>query len=184
MLEDAIKSITDELQNYFQNIDCSSGSKVNAFLNKEKNIYVTGAGRTGYIMRCFSMRLMQAGFHAYWIGDNNTPCAKKSDLLIIGSGSGETGTLRNYFEKARQLKMQMVVFTAEEDSTLARQADLAVVIKAPTKYEEDENKASVQPMASLFEQSLLIYLDAIILNMLQEGLISEEEMRQRHANLE
>ena len=58
-----------------------------------KRIFVTGAGRTGLIMKSFGIRLMQLGFDVFFIGDTNTPSTSKHDLLIIGSTSGETTTI-------------------------------------------------------------------------------------------
>ena len=49
-----------------------------------KRIFVTGAGRTGFIMKSFGIRLMQLGFDVFFIGDTNTPSTSKRDLLIIG----------------------------------------------------------------------------------------------------
>ena len=43
---------------------------------------------------------------------------------------------------------------------------------------------SVQPMGSLFEQSLLICLDYVILILMDKTQITAEEMFARHANLE
>ena len=43
---------------------------------------------------------------------------------------------------------------------------------------------SVQPMGSLFEQGLLLVLDAVILILMERLRLTSEEMYDRHARLE
>lgn len=155
-----------------------------SLVEKAPRIFVGGAGRTGYVMQCFSMRLAQAGFEAYWIGDNNTPSAGKGDLLILGSGSGETGRLKGYAKKAGEIGMKLAVFTAGEKSFVAEKADVTVLLKAFSKYEETEKKNSIQPMGALFEEALFLSAEAVILELMERNGISEAFMQDRHANLE
>ncbi|MBR2471594.1 MAG: 6-phospho-3-hexuloisomerase, partial [Clostridia bacterium] len=55
-------------------------------------IYVAGWGRAGNVIRLMSMNCSQAGLKTFVVGDNSTPSIHEGDLLIIGSGSGETDT--------------------------------------------------------------------------------------------
>ena len=68
-------------------------------------IFITGAGRTGLIMKIFGIRLMQLGFDVFFIGDTNTPSASKHDLLIIGSASGETNAISAAARKSKKLEL-------------------------------------------------------------------------------
>jgi len=43
---------------------------------------------------------------------------------------------------------------------------------------------TIQLLGSLFEQSLLFYLEGAVLCLMRRMNISEEEMRKRHTNLE
>ena len=43
---------------------------------------------------------------------------------------------------------------------------------------------SVQPLGTLFEQSLLILCDSLILELMQRSGIGAAQMLERHANLE
>lgn len=145
-------------------------------------IFIAGAGRSGYIMRCFAMRLIHLGFCAYVIGDTEMIAAKAGDLLLIGSGSGETKTLRVYMEKAKQLGMKTVVFTCNRESALAREAKFSCVIRAQSKFQD--GRISVQPMGSLFEQQLLLLTDCITLELARRMNIDFEQLKNRHSNLE
>lgn len=49
------------------------------------------------------MRMMHMGIDAYVVGETVTANLEKGDLLIIGSGSGETKTLVSIAEKAKSL---------------------------------------------------------------------------------
>ena len=154
------------------------------YIDRAEKIFVAGMGRTGYVMRGFAMRLAQAGYEVYWIGDTNTTAARKGDLLIIGSGSGETETLRGYAKKAKELQIPIIVFTTCRESSLHADAAVAVVIHADAKFKEDTEKKSVQPMGSLFEEALFISLEALVIQLMEKRGISEKELKKRHANFE
>lgn len=184
MLSNNSGIILEELMDCLESSDCETRKKMIDMICRAERIFAAGVGRTGYIMRCFSMRLMQAGFSVFWIGDNNTPSAREDDLIILGSGSGETGTLCNYLKTAKKLRMSSIVLTTAEASTLAEEADVTVLLKGNSKFQKETVCDSVQPMGALFEQELLIYLDALVLDMIEMGLTSADEMKRKHANLE
>lgn len=152
---------------------------------KAKHIFVAGAGRSGMMARCFAMRLMHMGMKAYMVGEVVTPSMQEGDLLIITSGSGTTGSLVKMAEKAKVLNGRVGLITIYPESTIGKMADVVVQINAPTsKSKIDTGVTSIQPMGSLFEQSLLICLDFIIRILMDKTGITGEEMFKRHANLE
>ncbi len=183
MLKDSLMLIVNELKMACEDYEGVSDGNIIESIMESGKIFVAGAGRTGYIMRCFAMRLVHLGFSAYVIGDTEMIAAGEGDLLIIGSGSGETGTLQVYMNKAVQLKMKTVVFTCNRDSAIARKAEFVCAVKAQEKW-ADENTVSIQPMGSLFEQMLLIITDCIILQLAEEMGVDFEQLRRRHSNLE
>jgi 6-phospho-3-hexuloisomerase len=68
-----------------------------------KRVYVTGAGRSGFIARAFGMRLMHIGYEAYVVGETITPAFRPGDLLVAFSGSGETHSILSICETAKSL---------------------------------------------------------------------------------
>lgn len=184
MLKNNPEIILEELADCFGTLDHENRKNMIDRICGANRIFVAGVGRTGYVMRCFSMRLMQAGYSVFWIGDNNTPSAGERDLIILGSGSGETGTLCNYIRTAKRIGMSSIALTTADTSTLAREADAVIVLKGNSKFRKENDCGSVQPMGALFEQELLIYLDSLILDMMELGLTSADRMKQKHANLE
>jgi 6-phospho-3-hexuloisomerase len=150
-----------------------------------KRIFLTGAGRSGLAVRAFAMRLMHMGFGAYVVGETITPGIKADDLLVIGSGSGATASLVATAEKAKKIGASVALVTIFPESRIGELADSVVKIPAPTPKADGEAQfASVQPMGSLFEQSLLIFFDIIVMRLMAKKALDEKTMFERHANLE
>ena len=180
-----IKVIIDELSRTLSGIDRKQQEQMADEILKAKHIFVAGAGRSGMMARCFAMRLMHMGMKEYMVGEVVTPSMQEGDLLIITSGSGTTGSLVKMAEKAKELNGRIGLITIYPESTIGKMADVVVQINAPTsKSEIDTGVTSIQPMGSLFEQSLLICLDFIIRILMDKTGITGEEMFKRHANLE
>jgi 6-phospho-3-hexuloisomerase len=129
---------------------------------------------------------MHLGKIVYVVGETTTPSISAKDLLIIGSGSGRTAGLLTIADQARRAGAKILLFTTDADSPLAGQADHRVVLPAPSlKADEGEpGHTSVQPMGTLFEQSLLILFDSLVLGMMHRTGINSAQMFERHANLE
>ena len=170
MLKEHLKVIVKELQEACDGYDETNDAPIIESIMHSGKIFIAGAGRTGL------------GFCAYVIGDTEMIAAKAGDLLLIGSGSGETKTLRVYMEKAKQLGMKTVVFTCNRESALAREAKFSCVIRAQSKFQD--GRISVQPMGSLFEQQLLLLTDCITLELARRMNIDFEQLKNRHSNLE
>ena len=178
-------AVVKELERTLSAISASEAEKLIEKLIQSKKILVAGAGRSGLAMKAFAMRLAHMGFDAYVIGETVTPNFEDADLLLIGSGSGETGSLISMAEKAQKIGGSLALITILPESSLGKLANLTVKIPAPTpKASGAEAWTSIQPMGSLFEQSLLIFLDIIILKLMEQRANDSADMFKRHANLE
>ena len=82
-------------------------------LNKQI-IFLNGAGRSGIAIRAFANRLMHIGFSVSIVGEISSPHSKPGDLLIICSGSGETGSLKSLAEKAKQSGIDLALVTMKK----------------------------------------------------------------------
>lgn len=183
-----MKQITDvlkELSRTLTSIDANEQAGLIAQIMKAERVFVAGVGRSGLMVRGFAMRLMHMGIEAYAVGEVVTPSITASDLLVIASGSGMTASLVKMAEKAKGIGAKVATVTIYPKAAIGEQADSVVKINAPTsKSEVDLGYQSIQPMGSLFEQSLLIFLDYCIVLLMNEKHITSEEMFLRHANLE
>ena len=75
--------------------------------------------------------------------------------------------------------------TINPNSTIGRLADAIVEIPAPSPKSAKAGQIhSIQPEGSLFEQSLLIYLDLSVIQLMKRHGQTTETMFGRHANLE
>lgn len=144
-------------------------------------IFCDGTGRSGLQADSFAMRLAQMGFTSYVVSETTTPSITENDLLFICSGSGETSILVEHAKRAEQVGAAIALVTAAPDSTLGNLASVAVILKAQTKGVKDQ---SIQPMGTLFEQSLGIFMDIMVLFLMQEMRIGSEDMFRNHKNLE
>lgn len=159
-----------------------------------KRIFVAGMGRSGYMMRCFAMRLMQMGFNAYMVGDTSTPSASSGDLLAIGSGSGETESLKGYAAKAKKLGCRVLAITGHPESSLGRSADLTVIlpVQEPAHKGADGsmlvydtgNSGQKMLLGSRLELCLLLLTEALSMMAFHQMGFSEAEMMRRHACFE
>jgi len=156
---------------------------VNGILEAKK-VFVAGAGRSGLMAKSFVMRMMHMGLDPYVVGETVTPNIEEGDIFIVGSGSGETKSLVTMAEKAKSIGATVVAITIAPGSTIGKLADIVVEIPAQTKSGEDTGNKSIQPMGSLFEQSLLLTYDSVILRFMERKGMNSETMYGRHANLE
>jgi len=150
-----------------------------------RRLFLAGTGRSGFMVRSFAVRLMHLGLTAYVVGETVTPNIEPGDLLVLGSGSGETLSLRAMAEKARALGAPIALITASPGSAIGRLAQVVVTVPAPTpKADTVAAPPSIQPMGTLFEQCLLLLFDAVVLRLMERKGISARAMFERHANLE
>jgi 6-phospho-3-hexuloisomerase len=131
----------------------------------------------------FANRLMHLGFQAYVIGEISTPHTKAGDLLIITSGSGETDALVSIAKKAKESGLYLGLVTMNPQSTLGKMADGMIILSGDSKGNNEE-KHSIQPMGSQFEQMSFLIFDAIVLKLMENWNQTSEQMFMRHADLE
>ena len=184
-ISDIGKQMIQELEKTLAHIEPGQAEKlVHAILQVDK-IFVAGAGRSGLMVKAFAMRLMHMGSDVYVVGETTTPNLTANDMLIIASGSGATGSLVVMARKAKTLGAQLALVTIDQHSIIGELADIVLAIPAPSpKVQRETDFHSIQPMGSLFEQSLLLSLESIILMLMERQKKTSDMMFTRHANLE
>jgi 6-phospho-3-hexuloisomerase len=157
---------------------------VDAILSADK-VFAIGIGRVLLSLQAFVKRLNHVGVPAWFVGEINEPAITSRDLLIIGSGSGETAVPIAIAKIARAHEARIVHLGSNANSSLAPLADIFVRIPVRTKLERADEIPSRQIMSSLFEQCLLIVGDAIALRIAERKSITDmESLWALHANLE
>ncbi len=184
-LKDGFSGILGELAAVSAAIDATAAEKLLNSLLAAPAVFTAAAGRSGLLLRCAAMRLMHMGRTTYVVGEVVTPAIHGGDLLLILSGSGETGSLVAMAKKGKALGANLAVVTANPLSTLSGLADLTLHIPAPTpKAAVSDFVPSGQPMGSLFEESAFLLFEAIIMEMMRRSGKTSDLMFERHANLE
>lgn len=142
-----------------------------------KHIFLAGTGRSGLMISAFANRLMHLGLNVSLITEISKPKANVGDLLILGSNSGETKSLIAYANQAKAIGVKIILFTTNNNSSLAKLTDNIVAI--PINVVQLN-----QPMGSTFEQLSLLTYDSIIYSLMQDLNQTPESMKNRHANIE
>ncbi|MEK3991649.1 6-phospho-3-hexuloisomerase [Robertmurraya sp. FSL R5-0851] len=179
-----LREIVQELNSSVELLPELEAEKLLDAILKSKKILVAGAGRSGLMGKSFAMRMMHMGIDAYVVGETVTANLEPGDLLIIGSGSGETSTLIAIAEKAKKLGGVVALITTSSESTLGRIADLIVPLPGTPKDKTNSDYHSIQPMGSLFEQTMLLFYDSLILKVMEINGLDSNKMYGKHANLE
>ena len=179
-----LNKIIEELSKSAELISDLEVDKLANQILKSKKIFVTGAGRSGLMCKSFVMRMMHMGFDAYVVGETITPNFEEDDLLIIGTGSGETKTLVPIAKKAKDLGGTVAAVTLSPESTIGKLADIIVKLPGAPKDQSEGDYKTIQPMGSLFEQTMLLFYDATILSVMEKKRLDSNKMYGRHANLE
>lgn len=165
---DELKSFNSEIAKEF----------VNKLLSTRR-IFIYGSGRSGFVGRCFAIRLIHLGLTAYVIGESITPSIRKGDTVVVISRTGETYPVLLTTQIAKNMGIEVVGIVENENSTIARLADLKIVL--PMK--EDEYRSTYAPLGTLFEIAAMIYLDGIVSELMARLGQTEKDMRERHAVL-
>lgn len=178
------KDIAQEIENVLSLVDDSEAEKLVSLILDSGKVFLSGTGRSGLAARAFAMRLGHLGITSAVVGDVTAPCLSSGDLLIVCSGSGETKGQLVMVEKAKKLGGKIALLTINPCSSIGSLADATIHITAPTPKVPVNGVNSIQPLASLFEQCLLLVLDAIVMKLMDKLKKNSDEMFALHANLE
>jgi 6-phospho-3-hexuloisomerase len=183
-LQQDVAKILTELKNVFDATEYKNSNEVIAEICNANKIVCLGAGRVGLSMDSFAKRLMHLGKTAYAHSDLTLPSLGKGDLMIVGSGSGETESILCYAKIAKRLGVRILLLTSNLNSPLSSIADLSLHLNCPNKSAPSHIINSIQPMTTLFEQSILLTLDALVLCLMDQLNVTENEMKARHNVIE
>jgi len=152
---------------------------------KDKKIVCIGAGRMGYSLRAFAMRLSHIGFkNVTFIGDTTVPYTGDDSLVIFSSSSGKTKTNILYAQILDDLQSAefgkggrpvKMLFTYDTESPLAKLCDYT--------FKYNKTKSS-QPMKTIYEQATYILFDALAQAIMEDLGLEDADIRDNHSILE
>ena len=153
-------------------------------IEKAEKVFVVGVGRVLLALQTFVKRLNHLGIPAYYVGQLDEPAITEKDLLIVGSGSGESVVPVAITKVAEKYHPRIVHIGSNMHSTVTSMSVAQVRIPCRTKLGLEDELSSSQPMSSLFEQSLMLLLDTVSLMLVRKNDIHLPDLWKQHANLE
>lgn len=120
-----------------ENVESETYTQLVDLLERRTNVFLGGKGTANEIAKMTGVRL----FHIKsFLGDNvymtrgvNTPHPRAGDLEILISYTGETKPVVLWCDVLKKFNGNVLAITGREDSTLARKADLRIVLKEEVK---------------------------------------------------
>lgn len=148
---------------------------------KAQQIQIFAMGRMKLSAHGFAMRLMHMGFSVHFVFDVTCPRIGPGDLLIVQCAA--TTIELGIIQRAKEAGARVCVVTAHPENEHGEAAD--VTVRVPGRIFGDRDEVpSVQPMASLLEQSLLLFEDIVVMLLMEQLEVTSKEMEERHTNLE
>jgi len=179
--QELVRVVVDENRRVLEAVEVAEVGRLIEEIEKAKTIQLFALGRMQASMRAFAMRLKHMGFDAYVVFDTTTPVIGRGDLLIVNCAV--TAVDLNIIKLAKAAGARVCVITAHPENEQGRLADLTVLVPGQIFGTAPELR-SVQPMASLLEQALLLFEDIVVMLLIEKRKIAPEEMQRRHTNLE
>jgi len=198
-LSDLMVLMAEKMEETARALDTEEAARFLDEMLAAQRVYVAGAGRSGLVSRAFAMRLMHIGFESYVIGETINPAFSVGDTLVAFSGSGETNSVFDVCETAKELGGRLCLITATTDSRISRIADCIVMLGMQESQGDDVTSqyevrqiigqyrsvsASFAPFGTLFETAALIFADAVISALIETRHCSLDEVRGRLSNVQ
>ena len=194
IMKTSIKAILDNIESAQEYLDEEIIDEFENVIIEAENVFVTGAGRSGLAAKAFAMRLMHLGLSSYVVGETISPAINAEDCIIAISGSGETNTIVSAARIAKNRGSKVLAVTSYPESTLGQLADGYLLVKGRTQQEKDDknymkrqiygNYTSLTPLGTAFELTTLVFLDAIVSELMEKMHQTESDLKARHTVLE
>ncbi|MTI61381.1 MAG: SIS domain-containing protein [Firmicutes bacterium] len=147
-------------------------------------VFFVGVGRVLLSLEAIAKRYAHLGINMFIVGQITEPAITEKDILVVGSGSGETFFPVGIARKAKNYGAKIVHIGSNPKSSLKEFTDLFIRIPVYSKINRADEVSSNQPMTSLFEQSLLLFGDVTAMMIIEEKEIELDKLWNYHANLE
>ena len=193
-MKTSIEAILENIVSAEEFLDEEAIDEFENIIMDANNVFVTGAGRSGLAAKAFAMRLMHLGLSAYVVGETISPAIYEDDCIIAISGSGETNTIVSAAKIAKARGSKVLAVTSYPESTLGQLADNYLLVKGRTNQEVDDenymkrqihgNYTSLTPLGTAFELTTLVFLDAIVSELMEKMEQTESDLKSRHTVLE
>ena len=109
------------------------GDAVDLIAKSKGRLIVTGMGKSGHVGRKIAATFASTGTPAYFVhpgeaSHGDLGMITRDDVIMALSWSGETVELKDLIDYSRRFKAGLIAVTAEAESTLAKSADVVLVL--------------------------------------------------------
>jgi len=168
----ALRALSDQLDGHFT-------SAIELFFVLSGRVVVTGMGKSGHVARKIGATFSSTGTPALFVhpgeashGDLGMITA--DDAVLALSNSGEAAELGAILAYTRRFAIPLICMTGNSDSTLARAADLALILPA-------EPEACPMGLAPTTSTTMMLALgDALAVALMERRGFSPEDFRTLH----
>lgn len=176
--------VINELNSALHAIDSDSVTTYLHALVQARKVFFVGVGRVLLSLQAIAKRYAHLGIDSVVVGQITEPAITAEDILIVGSGSGDTLFPVEIARKAKSFGAKVIHIGSNPTSKLTDIEDLFIRIPVKSRAKMKDEVPSSQPMTSLFEQALLLFGDITAMMLIEEKELSLEELWEYHANLE
>lgn len=175
------QNLANTLKDVLMSIDDNELHTFADALLEAKRVYVAGWGRAGNCIRILSMNCSQIGLKTHIVGDNSTPSIHEGDILVIGSGSGETDTIKILADQCKEHGAKLGLISHNRDSYIGRLADYQIYIPSPAI--EDKENAPICDLLTFYQTEIMVN-DILMSIMMEKKGVTTEDVIRNHNNLE
>ncbi len=160
-------------------IDDNFAEACNFMLHCKGRIVVTGMGKSGHIGNKIAATLASTGSPAFFVhpgeaSHGDLGMITSQDVVLAMSNSGETGELVTIVPIIKRLGVPLISMTGNPDSTLSREADVALDISV----QKEACPLGLAPTAST--TATLAMGDALAVALLEARDFTEEDFARSH----
>ena len=128
------------------------------------------------------MNCSQMGLKTHVVGDNSTPSIHEGDLLVIGSGSGETDTMKILADQCKEHGAKLALVTSASGSYIESKADLTVHI--PVTHKKEDLETQPVALSLVYYQTVVMMVDCVMAYVMDEKALTFRDVKFYHNNLE
>jgi arabinose-5-phosphate isomerase len=152
---------------------------VQAMLECRGRVIVMGMGKSGHVGRKIAATLASTGTPAFFVhpaeaGHGDLGMVMAGDVVLAISNSGESDELAALLPALKRLSLTLVAMTGNEESTLARHADIVL----SSKVDQEACPLNLAPTASTTAQMALG--DALAVALMEHRAFTPDDFRGLH----
>jgi arabinose-5-phosphate isomerase len=162
-----------------QSLDGSLSEALDILQNVSGRIIVTGMGKSGHVANKIAATLASTGKPAFFVhpgeaSHGDLGMISDQDAVLALSNSGETPELSDIIAYTRRFKIPLICMTAEADSTIAAESDIALILPRA----EEACVIGLAPTTST--TMMMAYGDVLAVVLMERHGFTAEDFKLRH----